>query len=173
MPLQSAIRNAKSSALYEEGNHYMSQPEETFSSLEAILQGVNNSGYAQLLGMHVEMIQDGQGMVSIKVDARLMHPQMIVHGGVIFSLADTAMSMALLSIIPPGTLFSTIEAKINYLQPVRSGVLLADANIVQRGNSIAVLEGTVYNVNGEDKQAIARVLGTFHIASSRPKSKKN
>src|ERR1700730_18591221 len=106
MSSQSAIRNAKSSALYEEGNHYMSQSEETFNSLETILQGVNNSGYAQLLGMHVEMVQDGQGMVSIKVDARLMHPQMIVHGGVIFSLADTAMSMALLSVIPPGTLFS-------------------------------------------------------------------
>jgi uncharacterized protein (TIGR00369 family) len=79
------------------------------------------------------------------------------------------MSMALISVLPPGTRFSTIEAKINFLLPVRTGELLAEGHIIHRGRSTAVLEATVHNINGEERKAIARVLGTFNIASSQPK----
>lgn len=132
-----------------------------------VRQSVNGSGYAHLLGMQVETLQEGVGAVRIQVDTRLMHPQQIVHGGVIFTLADTAMSMAVISVVPPRTRFSTVEAKINYLQPVRTGELLAEAHFVQRGRTICVLEATVYNINGEEKLPIARVLGTFHVSSSQ------
>jgi acyl-CoA thioesterase len=148
----------------------MSQSEETHAFLEAIRQNAGSSGYAHLIGMQIEALHNGTGAVRIQVDARLMHPQKTVHGGVIFTLADTAMSMALLSVIPPGTRFSTIEAKINFLlPPVRTGELLAEAHLIHRGRSTAVLEAPVHNINGEERQAIARVLGTFNIALSQPK----
>ncbi len=72
----------------------MTQNEQTDIPLDLIKQGVNNMGIARLLGMRIEALEDGIGRVSIQVDERLMHPQQIVHGGVIFTLADTAMSMA-------------------------------------------------------------------------------
>jgi acyl-CoA thioesterase len=147
----------------------MSQSEDTHALLEAIRQNVSSFGYAQLIGMQVEALHNGMGAVRIQVDERLMHPQKTVHGGVISTLADSAMSMALISVLPPGTRFSTIEAKINFLLPVRTGELLAEAHIIHRGSSTAVLEATVHNINGEERQAIARVLGTFNIASSQPK----
>ncbi len=147
----------------------MAQPEETHAFLETIRQNASSSGYAHLIGMQIETLHNGKGVVHIQVDERLMHHQKMVHGGVIFTLADTAMSMALLSVLPPGTRLSTIEAKINFLLPVRTGELLAEAHIIHRGRSTAVLEATVHNINGEERQAIARVLGTFNIASSQPK----
>jgi len=143
----------------------MTQNEQTEIPLDLIKQGVNNMGIARLLGMRIETLEDGIGRVSIQVDERLMHPQQIVHGGIIFTLADTAMSMALLSVIPPGTRFSTIEAKINFLAPVRAGELQAEASIVQQGRSIAVLEATVYNLYDDARTAVARILGTFSIGS--------
>ncbi len=130
-------------------------------------QSAKTSGYFQMLGLNIDAFQDGKGVVSVQVDERLLHPQQIVHGGVIFTLADTAMSMALLSLLPAGASVSTIEAKINYLRPVRMGELRAEAAIVHQGRSTAVLEATVYNVNGEERHAIARVLGTFHISQGR------
>lgn len=145
----------------------MTQNEQTEIPLDLIKQGVNNMGIARLLGMRIEALEDGIGRVSIQVDERLMHPQQIVHGGVIFTLADTAMSMALISVIPLGTRFSTIEAKINFLAPVRAGELLAEASIVQQGRSIAVLEATVYNLYDDARTAVARILGTFNIGSSK------
>jgi len=120
-------------------------------------------GIAHLLGMEIVRAQDGIGQVRIQVDARLMHPQQMVHGGVIFTIADTAMSMALMSVIPPGTPFGTIEAKINYMLPVQSGELLAEGKITHEGGSTAVMEATVYNLDGEGRRAIAQVLGTFYI----------
>lgn len=139
-------------------------------NLETMRQSANSSGYFRLLDVHIERVQDGTGIVQTHVDARLMHPQQIVHGGLIFTLADTAMSMALMSVLPPGTRFSTIEAKINFLLPVRSGELSAVGTIIHRGRSTAVLEATVYNIKGEERQVIARTMGTFNIASNKAAS---
>lgn len=151
----------------EGSNYYMSQSEDLSRALEAVRKSINSSGYGHLIGMQVEKLEEGVGEVRIQVDMRLMHPQQIVHGGVIFTLADTAMSIAIISVVPPHTRFSTIEAKINYLRPVRSGELIAEAHFIQRGRTIAVLESTIYNINGEEKLPIARVMGTFHISSSK------
>ncbi len=136
-------------------------------TLEDVRANVQRSGYFQLIGMRLINAQDGKGEVGIGVDARLMHPQQIVHGGVIFTLADTAMSMALISVLPMGTRFSTIEAKINYIAPVVTGELTAEGIIVHRGRSTAVTEATVYNLKDGEKVMVARVLGTFHISSSK------
>lgn len=145
----------------------MTQDELPTYPLELVKLRVSNMGVAKLLGMQIDTIQNGIGRVRIRVDERLMHPQQIVHGGIMFTLADTAMSMALISVIPVGTRFSTIEAKINFLAPVRTGELLAEATVVQRGRSIAVLEATVYNINGGERKAVARALGTFSIGAGQ------
>jgi acyl-CoA thioesterase len=145
----------------------MTQQEPSTISQRDLIEESNTAGFFQLLDVHIEEADIGRGKVSIRVDERLMHPQMIVHGGVIFTLADTAMSMALLSTLPADTRISTIEAKINYLLPVRTGELVAEAGIVQQGRSIAVLEATVYNIQEGTRQAVARLLGTFHIVRQK------
>ena len=114
--------------------------------------------------MQIITADSGVGRVSIQINERLMHPQQIVHGGVIFTLADTAMSMALISVLPVGTPFGTIEAKINFMLPVHTGELLAEGKVVHKGRSTAVLEATVFNIIEGKQHAIARVLGTFNIA---------
>ena len=126
-----------------------------------------NFGILHLLGMQIVKAQAGVGQVSIQVDGRLMHPQQMIHGGVIFTIADTAMSMALMSVIPQGSRFGTIEAKINFMLPVRSGELLAEGTVVHQGRSTAVVEATVYNLFEDEQQAIAKVLGTFYIGRPR------
>jgi len=131
--------------------------------LEEVRQRAYQSGIFQLLGTRIDKAQDGMGAVHLHVDARLYHGQQIVHGGVIFTLADTAMSMALMSLLPPNTPFSTIEAKINYIRPVRTGEISAEATTIHHGRSTAVMECSVYNINESERKIIARVLGTFHI----------
>ncbi len=131
------------------------------------MQDTSAFGILRLLGMQIVTAESGIGRVSIQIDERLMHPQQIVHGGIIFTLADTAMSMALISVLPVGTPFGTIEAKINFMLPVYKGELLAEGKIVHKGRSTAVLEATVFNINEGEQNAIARVLGTFNIARSK------
>jgi len=141
--------------------------EHDFFSLEQLMQDTTKFGILHLLGMQIVTAESGIGRVSIQIDERLMHPQQIVHGGVIFTLADTAMSMALISVLPVGTPFGTLEAKINFMLPVYKGELLAEEKIVHKGRSTAVLEATVFNIIEGEQHAIARVLGTFSIARSK------
>jgi acyl-CoA thioesterase len=139
-------------------------------TLAEIQQMAQNAGYFQLLNLRIENAQDGVAEARIQVDARLLHPQQLVHGGVIFTLADTAMAMALMSVLPANTPVSTIEAKINYLRPARTGELVAEATIIHQGNSTAVLEATVYNIassNGTERSPIAKMLGTFNIRRAK------
>ena len=145
----------------------MAEEEYITPTPEMIGQVASTFGYANLLGMKIVTVHEGVGRVTIAVDRRLMHPQMIVHGGVIFTLADTAMSMALISVFPMGTTVSTIEAKINYLLPVREGDLQAEATITHQGRSIAVTEATVYNIVNGERKAVAKVLGTFSIRTPK------
>ncbi|HKV57613.1 MAG TPA: PaaI family thioesterase [Ktedonobacteraceae bacterium] len=135
---------------------------------ERFMQDRHNFGILHLLGMKIISAESGIGRVGITVDERLMHPQQIVHGGVIFTLADTAMSMALLPLLPPGTRFGTVEAKINFMLPVRTGELLAEGTVVHMGRSTAVTEATVFNIVDGEQRAISKVLGTFSFA--RPKT---
>ena len=132
--------------------------------IERFMQDRQSFGILHLLGMKIISAEAGTGRVGITVDERLMHPQQIVHGGVIFTLADTAMSMALMPLLPQGTRFGTLEAKINFLLPVRAGELLAEGTVVHMGRSTAVAEATVYNIVEGEQRAISKVLGTFSFA---------
>jgi acyl-CoA thioesterase len=142
----------------------MSLPDSSNMMQEAVLKATNTFGFFPLLKMRVDTADSGTRRVHVTVDERLMQLQMIVHGGVIFTLADSAMGMTLLSVLSPGTRVGTIEAKTNFLLPVRSGELVAEASIVHLGHSIAVLEATVYNIVEGDQRAVARMLGTFRIS---------
>ncbi|HEU0003195.1 MAG TPA: PaaI family thioesterase [Ktedonobacteraceae bacterium] len=148
----------------------MTQQEQDNSTteIEHFMQDRRNFGILHLLGMKIISAEAGTGRVGITVDERLMHPQQIVHGGVIFTLADTAMSMALVPLLPQGTRFGTIEAKINFMLPVRTGELLAEGTVVHMGRSTAVMEATVFNIVDGEQRAISKVLGTFSFA--RPKT---
>ena len=135
--------------------------------IERFMQDRRSFGILHLLGMKIISAEAGIGRVGITVDERLMHPQQIVHGGVIFTLADTAMSMALLTLLPQGTPFGTVEAKINFLLPVRAGELLAEGTVVHMGRSTAVTEATVYNIVDGEQRTISKVLGTFSFARQK------
>lgn len=147
----------------------MTQQEQNNSTTETdrFMQDGRNFGILHLLGMKIISTEAGIGRVAITVDERLMHPQQIVHGGVIFTLADTAMSMALVPLLPQGTRFGTVEAKINFMLPVRAGELLAEGTVVHMGRSTAVMEATVFNIVDGEQRAISKVLGTFSFARSK------
>lgn len=149
----------------------MTQPEqkrEPQMTPEELVETTEKSGIFQLLGIKLDVSQPGGVKVQIKVDDRLFHAQQIVHGGVIFTLADTSMALALLAVVPEQTRVGTIEAKINFLYPVRSGELSAEAEIIHLGRSTAVLEATVFNTHESERRAVARVMGTFNLGRLKP-----
>src|SRR5437763_8893862 len=83
----------------------------------------------------------------------------VAHGGVLFTLADTAMGAALYNSLEPGEICATIEIKIGYFKAVFDGTLVCEATLLNKGKSVASLEATIRN--GE--QLVSKASGTFSI----------
>lgn len=106
------------------------------------------------------MGEQGCSQAQLSVDPdRHYNPQGVVHGAVLFALADTGMGAALYPTLSQGQLCATIEIKINYFAPVRGGLVRCDCRLVNRGKRVA-------NVNADimcDGRLVAQANGNFAI----------
>jgi len=113
-----------------------------------------------LLGMELVEIRKGWATVRLPIEAKLTNAIGLVHGGAIFSAADSAVGMALVGMINRHENISTLEMKINYMKPVTGGAILAEARIIHRGSQTAI--GDV-EVRDEKQNLIAKGLATYAI----------
>ncbi len=119
---------------------------------------------AELLGIRPERFDEGGATFGLTVRNDHLNPYGVVHGGVVYSLVDTAMGAALHTRLVHGERCATIEIKINYLAPVSEGELRAQAQLVERTKRIGVLEA---RVRGDGDKIVAVATGTFYIQQSR------
>ncbi|PKN06675.1 MAG: thioesterase [Deltaproteobacteria bacterium HGW-Deltaproteobacteria-7] len=117
------------------------------------------SPFIKLLGVEVLKLENGNCQLSLKIKENFLNVHKNVHGGVIYSMADISMGVAVYSTIKKDEEAATIEIKINYLKPSKGKKLLCDANIIQKGKNIAVLEAEIK----EDEKIVAKAIGTFSI----------
>src|SRR3970040_2180396 len=90
----------------------------------------------ELLGIEVVEIDDGYAKLVMPFHEKLTQPYGIVHGGAVFSLADSAVGFATTSLVEPQRKRITIEMKINFLAPVKDGVMEAKARVLRKGRII-------------------------------------
>ncbi len=120
-----------------------------------------NNPFADLVGFKLRLGRRGSGACSAALDVRpgLLNPNGVVHGGALFSMADTAMGAALHTTLAAGEYCATVEIKIHFLQPVSKGKIRCRTRVVQRGRRIAVLESHL----SVGRKQVAQALGTFAI----------
>jgi acyl-CoA thioesterase len=106
----------------------------------------------------------GRSTFELTIRPEHMNPHGVVHGGVVYTLADFAMGGALTSVLEPGERCSTLEVKINYLAPVLAGDIRAEASVVSRSQRVGVLEARVY---GDGPRLVALATGSFYIQGRR------
>ena len=85
----------------------------------------------------------------------------MVHGGVLYTLADTGMGGALMETLPAGHYCATIEIKIAYFRPAKEGTVRCVTELVHLGRRTASLESRL-ELGGK---TLARAYGTFMILS--------
>ena len=83
--------------------------------------------FADLIALSVDEQSAGASTLRLATDQRHLNPHRVVHGAVLYALADTGMGAALYPTLAPGELCATIEIKINYFKPVASGLLVCIA----------------------------------------------
>jgi acyl-CoA thioesterase len=121
--------------------------------------------FAQLVGFSMRLGRRGSGTCTAALEVRpdLLNPNGVVHGGALFSMADTAMGAALYTTLEPGENCATIEIKMHFLQPVIKGRIRCRTRLVHRGRRVAVLESHI----SVGRLQVAQALGTFAIFTPR------
>ena len=87
-----------------------------------------------------------------------------MHGGALAGLADTAVVMAIKSLVPPDTPFVTVSLETEFLRAVRRGIVTAKAEIVGRVGQWLHGEAAVYD---EEGQLAVRFSSTSKITAGR------
>jgi acyl-CoA thioesterase len=123
------------------------------------------SPFANLVGLSFPETDGPQ--CELKIEDKVLNVYGTVHGGAISTLADISMGYALFGYLREDERLATVEMKINYIAAVSSGVLTAEAKLVNRSRNLAVLESRV-ECGGK---LVAKAMGTFYI--SRKTSREN
>jgi acyl-CoA thioesterase len=102
--------------------------------------------FSRLLGMRIMEVGHGMCRIEMPIGKDMVNGFGIVHGGVTFSLGDSALAFASNS---HGRLSVAIEASISYPAPVHVGdVLTAVAEEVSLTNRVAMYNITITNQHG-------------------------
>jgi acyl-CoA thioesterase len=120
--------------------------------------------FAELLDMQVQEQRDGQSCMSLVVAPAHLNPHRVVHGAVLYALADTSMGLALYPSLAAGEICATIEIKINYFKPVSAGTLRCVTQVVNRGRTVANLDSRLF----VGETLVAQANGNYAIF--RPRS---
>jgi len=94
--------------------------------------------FNKLVGLRVvRRHRDGVTIVCPMSD-HLRNGAGVMHGGVIATLADVAMGVALTSHFDGRRPVTTTEMKINYLRPIQDGELIARSHVLRTGKRLCV-----------------------------------
>lgn len=133
------------------------------AELEKLIEQGAESPFYKLLGMKIEEVQNDYARLSIEICEKHLQFLKTVHGGVIASLADSAAAWAAISVSNPNSIAVTVEMKINFLRPVSSGKLTAEARNIHKGSKIFVSDVEVKNGVGE---LVAKALITYYLVQT-------
>lgn len=100
--------------------------------------------FAELIDLRVEARSAGSSTVALTVAKQHLNPHAVVHGAVLYALADTGMGAALHPTLDTGEICATIEIKINYFKPVSGGEVVCKTELVNRGKTVANLDSRLY-----------------------------
>jgi acyl-CoA thioesterase len=117
--------------------------------------------FERLLNIAIVEASDGQATLTMPFLIDFAQGGGLMHGGALVGLADTAVVMAIKSVVPPQTHFATISLETKFLYPVKAGVVTAKAQVVKREGQKLVGEATVYD---ESDRPVMAFSSTFKIA---------
>lgn len=115
--------------------------------------------FAALLDLRAVDFDEGKCTVSIPVIMeKHTNPEGFIHGGVLASMADTAMGAACATL---GKRICTLEMNINYIKNVPSGAALtATAVVIHNGKRTMVSETEIHDAQG---RLLVKGRGTFFV----------
>ena len=110
---------------------------------EVVNHMMENDLFSQWLGIEILEIKEGYSKIKMTVRNEMINGFGIVHGGIAFSLADSAFAFACNN---RNVLSVALDTSINFIKPVSVGdVLVAEAKELHNGKSTGLYHITISN----------------------------
>lgn len=124
---------------------------------DIIAEMMEKDAFSQWMGIEILDSELGYVKISMKVREEMVNGFGICHGGITFSLADSALAFASNS---RGSISVALENNINYTKKVEVGdTLIAETEEIQNGRTIGVYKIRVSNKN---EDLVADFRGTVY-----------
>ena len=105
--------------------------------------------FAKLLGIEVESVEPGHAVLTMNVRDEHMRNDAIAHGGVVATLIDSSMAIAIMALLEENERTVTVDLTIHYLRPVTEGVAKASARVVRAGRKVVTVSAELFDRDGK------------------------
>ena len=133
---------------------------------DALIQGLRDrlqgSEFYRWAG--VELVDASPGRVEIAFEAGPQHLNLqgLVHGGILATLADTAMGLAVRTVLQAGRRHVTVQLGLEFLSPGRPGTIVAQGRSVKIWSQLGFAEADVMDPNG---RLLAKAHSTLSVTT--------
>ena len=105
---------------------------------------------AELMGFRGVEAEPGRAVFEMEPRPQHYNPIGSVHGGVAMTLLDSAMGVAVHSLLEPGVRYTTLEVKTNFVRTITAdtGVIRCEGTVLHKGSRIATAEGKITDSSG-------------------------
>jgi uncharacterized protein (TIGR00369 family) len=116
--------------------------------MQAILDGTNpGPPIGQTMGYSLHAVSDGSATFRGAPEFNMTNPLGTVHGGWYGTLLDSAMACAVMTKVPRGSVYTTLEYKINILRAIPLGMVIDCEGVIDHvGRSTGVAHGRITGV---------------------------
>jgi acyl-CoA thioesterase len=114
-------------------------------AMDTVVAQMKKDAFARELGIELLELEPGRAKVRMQVGPEHRNSVGMVHGGVVFSLADYAFAAACNS---HGTVAVAINVNVSFLRPAKGKVLEAEALEVSKSRSLGTYDVTVKDGEG-------------------------
>lgn len=116
--------------------------------------------FEEYLGMRIDEAEGGRAVLTMPFKVKLAQGKGLMHGGAVTALADTAVAMAIKSILPENTHFATTDLALKFHAPVKEGTVRAEARIIAQDDRVITGEALVFDGQGVK---VATFTSTFRV----------
>ncbi len=123
---------------------------------------IDTAPFEDLVGIVIESASEGKAVLSFPYTLKLSQGGGVLHGGALTTLADTAVAMAIKSLLPAGTVFATTDLSMQFLAPVAQGTVRAEAVVAGPQGRTFTGKADLYDETRERR--VAEFSSTFRVA---------
>ena len=134
------------------------------AAVRGIAERMARSAFHRWAGIDLVRAEPGKVEVALRAEDHHLNLLGTVHGGMLASVADTAMGLAMRTRAEPGSTYVTAQLDVHYLVPGRAGRIVGIGRAVKSGRQTGYAEADVL----EGDRLLARASATFIVVRERP-----